>query len=73
LLCLSGKKEYNYREDKMTQWQCEKCGYTFGADKPLDRCPSCNEACTFRDITCYTPDCGGPGNIDPQLASRKKQ
>ncbi|MCX5811444.1 MAG: hypothetical protein NT178_02725 [Proteobacteria bacterium] len=56
----------------MTQWQCEKCGYTFGADAPLDRCPSCKETCTFRDVTCYTPDCGGPGNVDPQIISEKK-
>jgi rubredoxin len=56
----------------MTQWQCEKCGYTFAADTPLDQCPSCKETCTFFDVTCYTPDCGGPGNVDPQLVSRKK-
>ncbi len=21
----------------------------------------------FKNITCYTPACGGPGNIDPRL------
>jgi rubredoxin len=56
----------------MTQWQCSNCGYTFGADVPPDKCPSCKEACSFQDVTCYIPECGGPGNIDPRLASSKK-
>jgi rubredoxin len=56
----------------MAHWQCEKCGYIFEADAPLDQCPSCKETCTFRDATCYTPDCGGLGNIDPQLISERK-
>jgi hypothetical protein len=23
--------------------------------------------CEFKNVTCYTPECGGPGNIDPRL------
>jgi rubredoxin len=56
----------------MTQWQCSNCGYTFGTDTPPDRCPSCKQTCTFSDVTCYIPDCGGPGNIDPRLATGKR-
>jgi hypothetical protein len=36
-----------------------------------DRCPSCQQTCTFSDVTCYIPDCGGPGNIDPRLVGKK--
>jgi rubredoxin len=54
----------------MTQWQCSNCRYTFSADTPPERCPSCNEACTMIDVSCYTPECGGPGNIDPQLVKK---
>ena len=55
----------------MTQWKCSNCGFTFGADTVPDRCPSCKQACTFSDVTCYIPDCGGPGNIDPRLVGKK--
>ena len=33
-------------------------------------CPGCEQKCLFVDATCYTPDCGGPQNPDPQIASR---
>jgi rubredoxin len=56
----------------MTQWECSKCRYIFEAEMPPDKCPSCKETCTFLDVTCYTPDCGGPGNIDPQLVKRRE-
>jgi rubredoxin len=56
----------------MTQWQCSNCRYMFEAETVPERCPSCKEACTFLDVTCYTPDCGGPGNIDPQLIKKEK-
>jgi rubredoxin len=54
----------------MTQWKCSNCAYTFGADTVPERCPSCKQACTFSDVTCYVPDCGGPGNIDPRLMEK---
>ena len=56
----------------MTQWQCSNCRYMVEAETPPDRCPSCKEACAFLDVTCYTPDCGGPGNVDPQLVKKKE-
>jgi len=55
----------------MTQWRCSNCGYTFGADAVPEQCPSCKQTCTFTDVTCYIPDCGGPGNIDPRLVGKK--
>ena len=57
----------------MTQWQCEHCGYAFAADCPPEHCPSCHETCSFRDVTCYTPDCGGPRNIDPRLVAPREK
>jgi len=53
-------------------WKCSECGYLFQAAEPPEQCPDCQETCTFIDVTCYTPDCGGPesGNYDPKLAGR---
>lgn len=56
---------------EMTQWQCSNCGYQFQAESVPERCPSCKQTCTFSDVTCYTPECGGPGNVDPRLAGRR--
>ncbi|MDY6930737.1 MAG: hypothetical protein SVJ22_02325 [Halobacteriota archaeon] len=51
----------------MTHWKCSECGYTFQADAPPENCPSCKEACSFIDATCYIPDCGGPEHNDPRM------
>jgi rubrerythrin len=48
-------------------WKCGKCGRTVQASNPPEKCPGCDEVCDFKDVTCYTPECGGTGNIDPQL------
>ena len=48
-------------------WKCGECGRTVQAANPPEKCPSCGEICDFKNITCYAPECGGPGNIDPQL------
>ncbi|MCD6353331.1 MAG: hypothetical protein J7M06_03870 [Proteobacteria bacterium] len=44
------------------------------ADETPEKCPSCKMNCTFINITCYIPECGGAesGNIDPQLAKNRK-
>ncbi len=55
----------------MTFWQCSKCGYQLKAEEPPEECPSCHEKCLFSDISCYIPECGGEGNIDPRLAGRQ--
>jgi len=51
----------------LTYWKCSKCGYTLSAATPPDVCPGCGQKCDFKNITCYTPECGGPGHIDPRL------
>lgn len=54
-------------EEVKNWWKCSNCGYTFEADAPPEACPSCNEKCVFIDATCYRPDCGGPGHVDPKI------
>jgi CRP-like cAMP-binding protein len=51
----------------MTHWMCTTCGYYLQGLTPPERCPSCSQACAFNDVTCYRPECGGEGNIDPLL------
>ena len=58
-------------EETMNWWKCSECSYLLQAAVPPDTCPSCKEKCAFIDTTCYTPECGGPGNIDPQIAQRQ--
>jgi len=50
----------------MPKWQCVECGYYVQeANRPPDTCPSCSLRCSFTDVTCYRPECGGPVNPDP--------
>ncbi|MFX1520572.1 MAG: rubredoxin-like domain-containing protein [Promethearchaeota archaeon] len=59
----------------MPFWKCENCGYTFQADMPPEDsiCPNCKEKCTFKNVTCYAPECGmlpehpEREHIDPRL------
>ncbi len=51
----------------MMYWRCGKCGFLFTASSPPKNCPECGEENNFKDVTCYIPECGGPGNIDPRL------
>jgi len=56
---------------KMPWWKCDNCGYTFQSETlPADGiCPNCKEECTFKNVTCYVPECGGPEgeHIDHRL------
>lgn len=51
----------------LTYWRCGKCGFLFTASTPPDVCPECGEKDNFKNVTCYIPDCGGPGHIDKRL------
>ncbi|MGB5984144.1 MAG: hypothetical protein WBG37_02485 [Desulfobacterales bacterium] len=51
----------------LTFWKCKNCGFLITAAKPPAVCPECHQTCDFIDVTCYTPECGGPGHSDPQL------
>ncbi|TET53047.1 MAG: hypothetical protein E3J64_04155 [Anaerolineales bacterium] len=57
-------------EERLSWWKCALCGYTLQAESPPKTCPGCNEKCAFVDATCYTPECGGPGQIDPKVNPR---
>lgn len=56
----------------MTFFQCTKCKKTFewNAEDLPETCPNCNQKCTFKDVTNYTTDNAGPGNIDPRLLEK---
>ncbi len=51
----------------LTYWKCEKCGFLITAAAPPGTCPNCGRECAFKNVTCYIPECGGPGNIDPRI------
>ncbi|MBW2010767.1 MAG: hypothetical protein JRG68_04045 [Deltaproteobacteria bacterium] len=51
----------------LTYWKCSECGFTMTASTPPDTCPECKAKCEFKNISCYLPECGGPGHIDPRL------
>ena len=50
-------------------WTCSECRYTLQAVAPPEVCPACNKKCQFIMSTCFTPECGGPQNPDPQIIS----
>lgn len=56
----------------MLKWKCSECRYLVDAAKPPESCPSCKSKCSFTEATCYTPECGGEQNIDPQLFAGTK-
>jgi rubrerythrin len=56
----------------LAYWQCTGCGFLVTAKTPPDVCPECAANCAFTNVTCYTPDCGGPGNVDTRLLHAKK-
>jgi rubredoxin len=55
----------------MNHFICNECSYIVEAETPPETCPSCKEKCEFADITCYIPECGGPGNIDQRLVIQR--
>jgi len=57
-------------ERQPTWWKCAECGYMLQADVPPETCPSCHRRCEFRDVSCYTPDCGMRGPDSRLLGGR---
>lgn len=51
----------------LTWWKCGKCKFLITAAVPPDVCPECGEKFAFVNVTCYTPECGGPDNYNPKL------
>jgi rubredoxin len=66
------KSETPFEDDicpvcSQTFWKCGSCGYILKGPTLPEQCPSCFKKCEFKNVTCYTPECGGPGNIDKKL------
>ncbi|MDP2720034.1 MAG: hypothetical protein Q8P44_09490 [Dehalococcoidia bacterium] len=55
----------------MNHWMCSNCDYIFKSEAPPEKCPECKETCTFSDVTCYVPECGGPDNLDARLVAER--
>jgi rubredoxin len=55
----------------MNYWMCDDCDYVFEAEVPPDTCPSCHAKCTFNNVTCYIPECGGPDHLDMRLVAQR--
>jgi superoxide reductase len=55
----------------MTYWMCDKCNFVIEAPRPPEPCPGCQIKCSFSDVTCYTPDCGGQGSLDTRLVAQR--
>ena len=55
----------------MNWWICTECDYVFEAETPPEICPGCRAKCSFTNVTCYIPECGGPGNLDRRLVAEK--
>ena len=51
----------------MTHWMCSDCEYLYEADAPAGSCPECSSECDSYNVTCYIPECGGPGHLDERL------
>ena len=66
------KKKVKKKKEPQNWWKCSQCGYVLQAAAAPEACSSCKQKCAFIDATCYTPDCGGPGNLDPQILQSKR-
>ncbi|MGQ9696137.1 MAG: hypothetical protein ACUVWV_15490 [Thermodesulfobacteriota bacterium] len=55
----------------MNYWMCSECNFVFQAESPPNECPSCHNKCTFTNVTCYIPECGGPEHLDRRLLAEK--
>jgi len=56
-------------EELTNWWMCSDCQYVFKAGNIPESCPGCKNKCTFVDVSCYIPDCGGPDNVDMRLVA----
>ncbi|PTN38954.1 rubredoxin-like domain-containing protein [Desulfonatronum sp. SC1] len=58
----------------MAYFKCDNCGNTVEARTPPEICPACAQKCLFVDVTCYTPECGGPESrsINPAMFEKER-
>ena len=55
----------------MNYWMCSECNSVFEAETPPEVCPDCHSKCTFTNVTCYIPECGGPDYLDSRLVAQR--
>ena len=55
----------------MNYWMCSECNSVFEAETPAEVYPSCHVKCTFRNVTCYILECGGPDHLDRRLVAQR--
>ena len=55
----------------MSWWICSECNYVFEVVTPPELCPDCHKKCTWNNVTCYIPECGGPEKLDRRLVAEK--
>ena len=55
----------------MDYWMCSECNYVFEVETSPETCIKCHKKCDFDNVTCYVPECGGPGNVDCHLIQAK--
>jgi rubredoxin len=52
-------------------WMCSECENVFQSAAVPEICPGCQKKCTFVDVSCYIPECGGLQNMDVRLIAAK--
>ena len=52
-------------------WMCSECEYVFNTESLPPTCPRCQKKCSFVNVACYIPECGGPNNVDYRLVAAK--
>ena len=52
-------------------WMCNECENIFQSVDLPQACPGCQKKCTFVNVTCYVPECGGPDNLDVRLVAAR--
>ncbi len=52
-------------------WMCSECEHVFQTNSLPQACPNCQKKCTFLDVSCYIPECGGLNNVDFRLVAAK--
>jgi len=60
-------------EELTNWWMCSDCQYVFKSKEVPETCPGCKNKCTFSDVSCYIPECGGPENLDMRLVAARSE
>jgi len=66
------KSKQAKKKEPQSWWKCSECGYVLRPPPAPEGCQGCKQKCAFTDVTCYTPECGGPDYPDPQLLTPRR-